>query len=237
MTPYYRHAGITIYHGDCLEVMPSLGKFDLLLTDPPYGIGAAHYAHFGEGVKRHMSGVIKGPAIQKKGYGDSDWDDKPADLETIKAAMVLAAHQIVWGGNYFDLGPARCVLVWDKLRGDTDYADAELAWTNLDRSVRVIRHKWNGFLKAIQEDRFHPTQKPLAVMKWAIQQPKETCESILDPFMGSGTTLRAAKDLGRSAVGIEIEERYCEIAAKRLSQEVFAFGESRTVEVLGFSGA
>ena len=223
MKPYYEHAGITIYHGDCRDMLPSLGRFDLLLTDPPYGINAARAAHFGEGILRHASGLKTGLAIPKKDYGDSDWDDVPADIEAINAAMGLSEHQIIWGGNYFALGPGRCYLVWDKLRGDTDYADAELAWTNLDRSVRVIRYKWNGFIKAIPEDRFHPTQKPLAVMKWAIQQTKETCELILDPYMGSGTTLRAAKDLGRQAIGIEIEERYCEIAAKRLSQEVLDF--------------
>ena len=211
MTSYYSHAGITIYHGDCRDVLPTLGKFDLLLADPPYGVKAAR------------KGFGNADSVWHKGYGDSDWDDTPAEIETIRIAMALAEHQIVWGGNYFNIGPARCFLVWDKLRGDTDYADAELAWTNIDRTVRVIRYRWNGFQKEIPEDRFHPTQKPLAVMKWAIQQPKETCESILDPFMGSGTTLRAAKDLGRQAVGIEIEERYCEIAAKRLSQEVLAF--------------
>ena len=225
MTPYYDHGGITIYHGDCRDVLPTLGQFDLLVTDPPYGLKVARKEQYGAGVKMHFTGLAKGKCIPKTDYGDSDWDDHPAELQAIRTSIELAEHQIVWGGNYFDLGPARCFLVWDKLRGDTDYADAELAWTNIDRTVRVIRYKWNGFLKAIPEDRFHPTQKPLAVMKWAIQQPKETCESILDPFMGSGTTLRAAKDLGRKAVGIEIEERYCEIAAKRLSQEVLAFGE------------
>ena len=209
MTPYYDHAGITIYHGDCREVLPSLGEFDLLLTDPPYGIGAAR-GSFGDP-----------ESVWRKDYGDSDWDDNPADMGNIRSVMGIAEHQIVWGGGtYFDLGTARCFLVWDKLRGANDYADAELAWTNLDRTVRVIRYLWNGYLKAIPEDRFHPTQKPLAVIRWAIQQAPETCESILDPFMGSGTTLRAAKDLGRKAMGIELEERYCEMAAKRMRQEV-----------------
>jgi len=146
----------------------------------------------------------------------------PPPAEVIDLAMASSRYHIIFGGNYFDLGPARCYLVWDKLRGDTDYADAELAWTNLDRTVRVIRYKWNGFLVEKPEDRFHPTQKPLDVMKWAIMQAPIDCLSVIDPFMGSGTTLRAAKDLGRKAIGIEMEERYCEIAVKRLAQGVLA---------------
>ena len=212
MTPYYEHAGITIYHGDCREVLPTLGKFDLLLTDPPYGIGAAR-ASFADG------GIAA-----KRNYGDGSWDDKPADPDAIKAAISLTKEQIIWGGNYFQLGPARCYFVWDKNNPTAnDFADAELAWTSLNRPVKMIRLTWNGFCRQGREQRDHPTQKPLAVMKWAIQQPKETCESILDPFMGSGTTLRAAKDLERKAIGIEIEERYCEMAAKRMEQEVLDF--------------
>jgi DNA modification methylase len=114
--------------------------------------------------------------------------------------------------------------VWDKLRGDTDFADCELAWTNLDKSVRRIAYRWNGFLVApgCKDVRVHPTQKPLSVMTWAIRQAPADVRTILDPFMGSGTTLEAAKLLGLSAIGIEREERYCEIAAQRLAQEVLA---------------
>jgi len=230
MKPYYQEDGITIYHGDCREYLMEAivaDRFnlnsDLLLTDPPYGLGAARKHFGGNGVKRHMTGLCSGKAIPKTDYGDSAWDDIPADADLIEAARSLSKFQIIWGGNYFSLGCARCYLVWDKLRGETDYADAELAWTNLDKAVRVIRWRWNGFLQedqANKEKRVHPTQKPLAVMRWCIQQAPTDCLTILDPFMGSGTTLRAAKDLGRQAIGIEIEERYCEIAAKRLAQGV-----------------
>ena len=219
MKPYYSEDGITIYHGDCRDVLPTLGRFDLLMADPPYGLGAGRAKSFGHGVKQHMSGLASGKCVDKRDYGDSEWDDQPADLTVIRDAIDLCAQSIIWGGNYFDLGPARCYLVWDKLRGDTDYADAELAWTTLNRTVRVIRWKWNGFLKEAPEHRWHPTQKPLAVTKWAIAQAGDV-HSVLDPYMGSGTTLRAAKDIGLTAVGIEREERYCEIAAKRLSQGV-----------------
>ena len=208
--------------GDCLDVMKDIPdkSVDLVLTDPPYGIKAARKEAFGNGVKRHMTGIVKGKMIPKRNYGDAAWDDEPVNQELLALAMQLGRFQIIFGGNYFALGPARCYLVWDKLRGDTHYADAELAWTNIDTTVRVIRYKWNGFLVEKPEDRTHPTQKPLEVMKWSIERAPADCQTILDPFMGSGTTLRAAKDLGRKAIGIEIEEKYCEIAAKRLGQEV-----------------
>ena len=220
--PYYDEDGITIYHGDCREILPNLPKVDLVLTDPPYGLGAARRNFGGHGVKRHMTGLVAGKAIPKRDYGDAAWDDEPADALTLSSIMDKADWSIIFGGNYFDLGPTKCYLVWDKLRGDTDYADCELAWTNLKKAVRIIRYKWNGFLIEKPEDRTHPTQKPLEVMKWALSHAPEGCRTVLDPFMGSGTTLRAAKDLGRKCIGIEIEERYCEIAAKRLAQGVLA---------------
>lgn len=221
MKPYYEHAGITIYHGDCRELLSSLTA-DLLCTDPPYGLGAARRVFGGNGVKRHITGLVKGKAIAKRDYGDAGWDDQPAAQDLIDLCLLSAPQQIIWGGNYFRLPLARCWLVWDKLRGETDYADGEMAWTNLDRALRIIRWKWNGFLQETPEDRVHPTQKPLGVMKWTLSQAEEW-KSVIDPFMGSGTTLRAAKDMGRSAVGIELDERYCEIAARRLSQEVLEF--------------
>jgi|SRR5882724_10290604 len=230
MKPYYEHAGITIYHGDCREVLPLVDHCDLLCTDPPYGLGAARKNFGGNGVKRHMTGLVAGGAIPKRDYGDSGWDDAPADATSLGLAISGTDWQIVWGGNYFDLPKARCWLLWDKLRGDTDYADGEMAWTNLDKAVRIIRWRWNGFLTENddpRDERVHPTQKPIAVMHWAIRQAPDTCSTILDPWMGSGSTLYAAKLLGRRAIGIEIEERYCEIAAKRLSQEVFDFSAER----------
>lgn len=226
MKPYYEQDGITIYHGDCREVLPTLESADLVLTDPPYGLGAARRDFSGAGVKQHMTGLVSGKCVPKRDYGDAAWDDVAVDPETLTLALSKGRCAIVWGGNYFDLPKTRCWLIWDKLRGNTDYADAELAWTNLDRTVRVIRWRWNGFLTEHDPrdaERVHPTQKPVGVMSWALRQAPSDCETILDPFMGSGTTLRAAKDLGRKAIGIEIEEKYCEIAARRMSQRVLDF--------------
>jgi DNA modification methylase len=224
LKPYFEEDGQVIYHGDCRELLPRLSA-DLICTDPPYGLGAARRAFGGAGVVRHMSGLLAGKAVLKRDYGDSDWDDEPAPGWVIHLMRDVSKFQIIWGGNYFPLPEARCWLLWDKLRGDTDYADGEMAWTNLDKAVRIIRHRWNGFLQepGCEEERWHPTQKPLNVMQWAIQQVNGECHTILDPYMGSGTTLLAAKNLGKTAIGIEREEKYCEIAAKRLSQKVLNF--------------
>jgi DNA modification methylase len=130
-------------------------------------------------------------------------------------------HQIIFGGNFFELPPSSCWLVWDK-DNTGDFADCELAWTNLNKAVRRLMFRWNGMLQEPgipKEVREHPTQKPEPVMTWALGHAPNV-RTVLDPFMGSGTTLAAAKRQGMSATGIEIEERYCEIAAKRLSQEV-----------------
>lgn len=130
---------------------------------------------------------------------------------------------IVWGGNYYPMPPSRCWLVHDKNHRGMTFADCELAWTNLDANARVLTFQVpRGFLG---EQRYHPTQKPVEIMLWSIHQSKDP-QTILDPFMGSGTTLVAAKQLGRKGIGIEIEERYAEIAALRLSQEVMDFGGS-----------
>jgi len=119
--------------------------------------------------------------------------------------------------------PSSCWLIWDKENGNTAYADCELAWTNLAQAVRLKRHQWNGMLRKNKEYRNHPTQKPLDLMRWCINQAPDDVQTILDPFCGVGTTLVAAKLEGRKAIGIEIEERYASIAANRLRQKVLIF--------------
>jgi DNA modification methylase len=215
VTPYYEHGGITIYHGDCreIEIFASV-----LLTDPPYGICAD---------ERQANRANKQPGrslAPSRSYGDvTHWDAEPFDSVFLLAMLGRVSEAIIWGGNYFDLPPESGWLVWDKQTGNNGYADAELAWTNLGGAVRTFRHRWMGMLRAPSDDgdaRVHPTQKPVPLMRWCL----ERCGNglVLDPLMGSGSTLVAAKDLGRRAIGIEIEERYCEIAAQRLEQEVLA---------------
>ncbi len=213
--PYYQDGAVTIYHGDCREILPMLDKVDLVLTDPPYGIGADRNLR-----ANTQHGKAAAPS---KDYGVGAWDFEIPDADCFRLILAAGKYQIIWGGNYFGLHPSSCWLVWDKDNGNNGYADCELAWTNMKKAVRRFRFRWMGMLQEDmknKEERFHPTQKPLPVMRWAITQAPEDVITILDPFMGSGTTLRAAKDLGRKAIGIELEERYCEIAANRMCQEV-----------------
>jgi site-specific DNA-methyltransferase (adenine-specific) len=207
VTPYYSEAGITIYHGDCREVLPDVWfGAGAVVTDPPYGHG-----------EKWSGGTWAANPIYELAF---KWDAKPIDADLLAMVVGAAPVAIVWGGNYYSLPPSRCWLSWAKTQTMDTMADFELAWTNLDRPSKQFRESRNP-----DGRREHPTQKPLSLMRWCLG----FCPSqgfILDPFMGSGTTLRAAKDLNRTAIGIEIEERYCEIAAKRLSQGVLPMEHS-----------
>lgn len=199
--------GVTLYLGDCREILPTLPRVDAVVTDPPYGIG--------ENAKKVAS---RGKLAVPIDYGDFEWDQEPINAETVALLLRASDWQIIFGGNYFDLPPSSCWLVWDKLNGDNDFADCELAWTNLPKAVRRIRWMWNGMLRAEKGTREHPTQKPREVMKWCIEQLPADSGTILDPFMGSGTTGVAAVKLGRKFTGIEIEEKYFAIACRRISE-------------------
>jgi DNA modification methylase len=228
MTPYYQQDGCTIYCCDNRELLGEWSgfrakSFDLLCTDPPYGLGYSRARNRGgSGALMQHTGFFAGEMRREApDYGaDDSWDDNLA-AETVAQAVTITRWQIVFGGNYYDLGPTRCYLVWDKENGDTYFADCELAWTNFDRAVRRLVYRWNGMLQQPgrpKEPRIHPTQKPEAVMVWAIGLAPSEVQTVLDPFMGSGTTLVAAKRLNKQAIGIEQSEKYCEIAAKRLAQ-------------------
>ncbi len=213
--PYYQDSAVTLYHGDCKEIVPQLGKFDLLLTDPPYGIGKDLDMH-------KNSGRVVGKGSRRvacKVYPESNWDNKPIDDETINMIREKCKVQIIWGGNYYSLPPCKGPLIWDKENGTNDFADGEYAWNNIGCALRIKRHLWNGMCRKRLEERWHPTQKPLDVISWALQLSGNV-QTILDPFAGSGTTGRAAKDLGRKCTLIEREEKYCEIIVKRMQQEV-----------------
>jgi site-specific DNA-methyltransferase (adenine-specific)/modification methylase len=198
----------TLYLGDCMDILPTLNKVDAVITDPPYGIN--------ENSKKVAS---RGNMAAPKDYGDFDWDKAPPPDELIELIRTKGKYQAFFGGNYFTLPPTSCWLVWDKLNGDNDFADCELAWTNWPKAVRRLQWRWNGMIRQGNEERFHPTQKPLEVMKWVIELcPKS--ETILDPFMGSGTTGVAAVQMGRKFVGIERDPKYFEIACKRIKLAV-----------------
>ena len=198
----------TLYHGDCREVLPLLGAFDLILTDPPYGIGEA------AGKNKSRNQLAKA-----RDYGNDEWDSKPPPAWVIELIRAKAQWQILFGGNYYSLPPSSCWLVWDK-DNSGDFADCELAWTNLPKAVRRLVWRWNGMLQqdmANKEVREHPTQKPVAVMRWALLQAKDA-QAVCDPFMGSGTTGIACALEGRDFVGIERERKYFDIACERIAR-------------------
>ena len=235
MTPYFQDDAVTIYHGDCREIVPTLGRFDLLLTDPPYGIACGIDGKRTDERRKSKLGItdtgikVYGKsAAPKTDYGFSDWDVVPLELPEIESMILTSTKAIVWGGNYYALPPCGGWLFWDKQNDGNCFADGELAWNNLGCPVRIKRHLWNGMLRVGRETRLHPTQKPLALMNWCIGLAGDV-QTILDPFAGSGTTGRAAKDLGRKAVLIEREERYCEIAARRMGQGVLDFGTANSL--------
>ncbi len=200
----------TLYLGDCLEILPTLGKVDAVVTDPPYGIGVDSTMHKQSGTKYGRA------AAAKRHYDLTNWDESPATTEQIEIIRAMAPLQIIFGGNYFNLPPSRCWLVWDKQNGSNSFADCELAWTNLNKPVRRILWMWNGMIRKGGEDRGpHPTQKPVGVMEWCLTHIPDA-QTILDPFMGSGTTGVACAKLGRKFIGIEIEPKYFDIACKRI---------------------
>ena len=194
--------------GDCLAVMRELGRFDACLTDPPYGIGEGN-----------AKGQTRGKLAKPKQYvGTDGWDAQPASADHMAAIRAVSKHQIIFGGNYFEgLGPTPCWLVWDKQNGDNDFADCELAWTNLRKAVRRIYWRWNGMIRKGDDLREHPTQKPVGVMEWCLGHVPDA-KTVLDPFMGSGTTLVACQRLGRMGTGIEIDPDYFEVACRRVEE-------------------
>jgi len=198
----------TLYLGDCSDILPTLDKADAVVTDPPYGIG--------ESAGKNKS---RGKLAVAKDYGDDDWDISPVSDELIKSVIGAGRNAIVFGGNYYAMPPTKCWLIWDKENGESDFADAELAWTNLNKAVRLKRYMWNGMLRANKEPRGdHPTQKPIGIMEWCISHLPDGTQTILDPFMGSGTTGVACMNLQRKFVGIEREQKYFDIACKRIEQ-------------------
>jgi len=206
--PFYADDNITIYNNDCLTVMIALRPLNgIIITDPPYGINAAD-KNFANGTSKNI-----------KMYEEGNWDKEKPQRIYFEMMKYISSHQIIFGGNYYNsiLGDARGMIFWDKGTGKNSYADGELAWTSFDRPIKKYDLTWVG---ANAKDRFsireHPTQKPLELMIEIIKDYTTPADVIIDPFMGSGTTLVAAATLGRKAVGVEINPKYCAIAKRRL---------------------
>jgi DNA modification methylase len=195
--------GVELYLGDCREILPTLGKVDAVVTDPPYGIGQ-------DGGRGHR--LSSKARVQEK----MGWDKNRPERAVFDAILAAAPAHIIWGGNYFSdyLPPKMGWLYWQKLIGG-DFSDGELAWTSRTGALKEFTYrKTNAEME-------HPTQKPAALMKWCLEF-LPTAETILDPFMGSGTTGVAAVKLGRKFIGIEIELKYFEIACKRIQAAIDA---------------
>jgi DNA modification methylase len=195
--------------------MPQLDPVDLVLTDPPYGIGESN--------ERALSRGKMAPPID---YGHFEWDKKKVSDSHIITTVKKANKTIIFGGNYYGalLGDTSCYLVWDKDNGQNDFADCELAWTNFDSAVRKFKYRWNGMLQENagkhKEKRYHPTQKPVGLFLQILLKYASPGSVVLDPFAGVGTTALACERIGKLGwILIEQKEKYCEIAAKRIEAE------------------
>lgn len=201
-----------IIHGDALEELKKIEEdfYDAVVTDPPYGIGV------------YKSGTMGGGVLAKQSqYKKVNWDNEIPGKEVFGEMKRVSKSQIIFGGNYFAeyLGNSSCWIVWDKDNGDNNFADCELIWTSFNSSVRKVTYKWQGMLQEdmrFKEKREHPTQKPLPLMNWILDTYLSKDNKIIDPFMGSGSTLVAAKQLGMKCDGIEKNKDYIDIAEKRI---------------------
>ena len=194
----------TLYHGDCREVLPLLPRFDLALTDPPYGISRAGQQETFTKERKH----------KRKHYDDLGWDDDTPPHWFFGLLIEKSAEQMIWGGNYFTyaLPPSMGWLYWDKGQDGLSMSDGELCFTSRQSALRAFRLNRGEIAKDGAE---HPTQKPLRLMTWCLSLVPEA-RTVCDPFMGSGTTGVACAQLGKAFTGIEREERYFQIACRRI---------------------
>lgn len=199
---------------------------DIYLSDPPYGISVVTKKERidGGGGKLHFrEGIGGGGIVDGNHYAPVIGDDT---TETARKSYDIAKkhtkEQIIFGGNYFTdfLPPKRCWLVWDKVNGDNDFADFELAWTSFEKSARIFRYLWNGLAREGSRviegvKRMHPTQKPVGLLISIVEKLCPLCESFLDLFGGSGSTLIAAEQLGRKCFMMELDPHYCDVIIAR----------------------
>ena len=225
----------TMYLGDCMDILPTLPKVDAVITDPPYGIDIAKTSTVG-GTGKNGKGRAVGRSLATD-YGISQWDQIGMSREQWLLIAATADDYIVWGGNHLAdvLGKSAGMLIWDKKcqnGWDDTFSEMEVAFTNIYSRAKGFRHLWAGALRASETSanvRQHPTQKPIELMRWCIDQAGNP-QTILDPFMGSGTTGVAAVQMGRKFIGIEREPKYFEIACKRIEDA------QRVSDMFGFNG-
>jgi DNA modification methylase len=199
--PYYQDSAVTLYHGDCREIVPLLGRFDMLLTDPPFGVG-----NFVQ-----ITGNKRGDEVT--------WNEAAPTLDEINALKSACAESIVWGANFMNcFDSCGGAIVWVKNQPMPNFSKADIAACSFHKKTELVKITWTNFVNTKTSD--HPCERPVALYAWCLENYSKAGESVLDPFSGSGSVGRACKDLGRKCVMIEREERYCEIAARRMGQEV-----------------
>jgi site-specific DNA-methyltransferase (adenine-specific) len=192
-----------IHHGDCLKFMKQIPDkyFDLVLTDPPYGLGDR---------LSNGGGQLKDRAF-KQLYLDTEWEDVKPSLEIFTEIFRISKNQIIWGGNYFDLPPTRGFICWDKIQYMPTLSACEYAWTSFDKPAKIFS------IRSHDLNRFHPTQKPVELMKFCLNYAKVApSHKVFDPFMGSGTTAVACEELELQWAGCELNEKFFGLANKRL---------------------
>ena len=206
---------VKLYLGDCLEVMRGMPdkSVDAVITDPPYGFG------------QHIVNVGNCPAYER----EYSWNDNPPDNKAFSEIFRISNNQLIFGGNYFPYlwkTPCRGFIFWDKIQCSNKHADGELIWTSFDRNAKQYRYCFSGnrfgWPDSIQgvgkpSNRIHPTQKPTDLLAAIISDYTNPGDTILDPFMGSGTTGVACVQTGRNFIGIEIDPTYFAIAEKRIA--------------------
>ncbi len=197
-----------LWLGDCRDIIPTLPRSDACVTDPPYGIG------YGSLLKGKGDGYGNADKNGWKDYGAPEWDQERPPKDVFDLILGCSDIQIIWGGNYFTdyLRPTMQWLVWDKGQRDFSLADCEFAWSSQNKAARIFNY---ARALALKDGKEHPTQKPVALMEWCMSLIPNA-KTILDPFMGSGTTGVAAMNLQRKFVGIERESRYFDVACRRI---------------------
>lgn len=209
-----------IINADCLDILKQLPdkSIDLIVTDPPYGIGVGKKTCIYDG-KRHGTS-----RTARSEFAEKDWDNQIPAKEIFDEMFRVSKNQIIFGGNYFVeyLKNSPCWLVWDKLNGATDFADCELAWTSFKSAVRKYEFLWSGMYQqnmANKEVRIHPTQKPADLIGQIIRDYSKPEDIIMDPFSGSGSTAIACHRLKRRFICIEKDKEYWQASVKRLEDE------------------
>lgn len=208
---------ITLHNANNMDIMAQYPEkyFDLLISDPPYGINVAKKGMVGGGDKKFTTTKFK----------PKYWDKEPSPKEYFEEAIRVSKNQIFWGANHYrDRLPklGSCEIIWDKLNGSTDFADGEIAYTSFNSAVRIVPFLWNGYLQGYaqneKEKRIHPTQKPIYLYKWLLNHFAKKGNKILDTHLGSGSIAIACYDLGFDLTGIELDKEYFDAANNRFTQ-------------------